>query len=610
MIRLFRRVANFGKMVVNFAKVQTFAFQCMVIALVLSLVAAGCLVQLATVQLFGHDTAVAATQGRTLKVSVGAQRGRLLDTNGTVLAQSVERYNIIANPQAAVEFTPVACDPEEPDMVCHEIDGQPLKVTGAAAVARLLASVMSDVNEMELGATLSNAESQYAVIAKDVTPEVKRKIDALNLGGIVYGELTNERLYSGGTLLGPILGGVDAEGSGVAGLEQSQNDALTGTDGYEVYQRGNGGEQIPGTLTDSKEAVNGSDVTLTIDSDVDWYVKKTLLEAKEKYSAKWAMAVVADVKTGEIIAMEDTDEYEAGSDDAKLNASRVVSEIFEPGSVGKVYTLAGLLQEGQHKLTDQFTVPDHYTLDGQNYKDSSDHGTQRWTLAGILQNSSNVGMIMASKDFTDEQRYEYLTKFGVGQETGLNLPGEYAGLLSSPSAWDLRTRNTVLFGQGYAMNALQMTAATAAIGNGGVKPQLKLIKSVTDADGHTTETEAGDSTRVVDEDVAAQVLNAMESVSEGYGEMVEVPGYRTAAKSGTAQVAGDNGQLTSIISDWSGIIPADNPRFVITVVMKDAAGVYGGITAGPVFATIGKFLMQKYEIPTSSPRTDAIDVTW
>ena len=115
--------------------------------------------------------------------------------------------------------------------------------------------------------------------------------------------------------------------------------------------------------------------------------------------------------------------------------------------MGKVISMSGYLQMGLHKMSDQLSVPDHITQEGQTYKDSFDHGTERWTLAGILQNSSNVGMIMAGENYPDEQRYEYLTKFGIGQPTGLNLPGESSGLLTNPSAWDLRTRNTILFGQ-------------------------------------------------------------------------------------------------------------------------------------------------------------------
>ena len=132
--------------------------------------------------------------------------------------------------------------------------------------------------------------------------------------------------------------------------------------------------------------------------------------------------------------------------------------------------MSGYLQTGLHKMSDQLSVPDHITQKGQTYKDSFDHGTERWTLAGILQNSSNVGMIMAGENYPDEQRYEYLTKFGIGQPTGLNLPGESSGLLTSPSAWDLRTRNTILFGQATPSTpAAQHVVATIA--NKGVKQQ-------------------------------------------------------------------------------------------------------------------------------------------
>ena len=147
-------------------------------------------------------------------------------------------------------------------------------------------------------------------------------------------------------------------------------------------------------------------------------------------------------------------------------------------------------------------------------------------------------MIMAGENYPDEQRYEYLTKFGIGQPTGLNLPGESSGLLTNPSAWDLRTRNTILFGQGYTVNALQLNNVVATIANKGVKQQQSIIKSTTDANGKTTETKKGEATRVVDEKVASDMMNAMESVAEGYNKFVKVDGYRMAAKSGTAEVQG------------------------------------------------------------------------
>lgn len=581
----------------------------MAIGVILAVLACACLIQLTNVQLInGKDMAQAAAQSRTITVTLKARRGKILDTNGSILAQSVERYTIIGNPEEAQAFIPTTCTKQTGDN-CHQIDGKPVGATGAAAVARLLAPVLG-MDATELGAQLSGT-GQYAVLKKDVTPAVKRKISKLNLGGIVYAELSNERIYSNGTLMGALLGGVNDDGEGVAGIEQMENKTLTGKDGYQVYQRGNSGVEIPGTMTESQDAVNGSDITLTIDHDVQWYVEKVLKEGREKYQSAWGVAMVQDIETGDILALADSDEVQAGGDQAKLGVSRAVSETFEPGSIGKVFAMSGMLQLGLHQMTDKFTVPDNYTVDGQTYKDATTHGAEHWTLAGILEQSSNVGMVMAGDKMSNEQRYEFISKFGIGQDTGLGLPGESSGVLHPANEWDQRTRNTVLFGQGYTVNVMQITNAVAVIANKGVKKPQRIIKSVSDAEGHTQEKQAkGEATRVLDEQVASQMMNAMESAADHYSSFVKVDGYRMAAKSGTAEVAGSDGRLSSIISDYSAIIPADNPRYVITVVLKDPQGSFGGLTAGPLTAEIGEFLMQKYEVPASSPRTDAIAVNW
>lgn len=579
-----------------------------VIALVMAVLAVFCLGKLVYIQLIeGPQLALAAQESRTLKVTLQAKRGKITDTNGVVLAQSVERYTIIGNPDAAQTFTPTECT-KNTESVCQSLDGKPLTTTGVAAVAQLLAPVLG-MSASEIGGKLSGV-GQYAVIKKDVTPEVKRKIAQLHLGGIVYSELSSERVYSNGTLMGALLGGVDADGKGVAGIEQLENKTLTGTDGYQVYQQGNGGEEIPGTMTESKDAVDGSNVALTIDRDVQWRVEKILADAQEKYKSRWGIAVVEDVQTGQIVALADSDKIEAGSDDAKVQVARSVNEVFEPGSIGKVFTMGGLIQEKLHHMGDKFTVPDTLTLDGQTYKDSFNHGSERWTLAGILEQSSNVGTILASENYSDQKRYEYLTKFGIGQPSTLNLPGESQGVLAPANTWDGRTRNTVLFGQGYSMNALQITNAISVVANKGVMKPQSIIKSVTSADGHETTVKAGESKRVIDESVANELLNGMESVSEHYAKFAGVSGYRVAAKAGTAEIVGDDGKLSSLISDYTAIIPADNPRFVVTVVLRDPEGSYGGLTAGPVTAEIGQFLMQKYEVPESKQRTDAIPVEW
>ena len=591
--------------------IDAFAARCIAVGMILVIVACTCFGKLIQVQLLdGQATAEAATNSRTSKVVVSAKRGRILASNGTVLAQSVERYNIIGVPDAATSFTPVDCGTKQAKALgyCHSIDGKPVGVSGAAAVARLLAPLL-DMDAMELGADL-NGTNQYVILKKDVTPQVKRAIDKLNLGGIVYGELSSQRVYAENTLIGALLGGVNDDGSGASGLELTLNKQLSGTDGYTVYQRGNGGEVIPGTVSKTKAAQDGSDVTLTIDSDVDWYVKRVLTEGVASSHAKWGIAVVEDALTGEILALEDSDAIQAGSSEAKASASRAVSQTFEPGSIGKVPALAAILQNGVHKIDDHFTVPYEYTSEGQKFHDAVYHPDKRWTLAGILQNSSNSGMVMAAEKLTSQQRYDMLTKFGIGQATGLNLPGESRGVLGTPSSWDGRTKNTVLFGQGYTVNALQLSRVVSVIANKGVNRQQSLIKSVTDKNGKPVDMLNRSAARVLDEKIANQVRNAMESALEEYKDVAGVNGYRVAVKTGTAEVVGSDGSLSSIIADFAGIIPANDPRFIVTVVMQDPDGSYGGTTSGKLFAKIGEFLMQKYDVPNSPARTDAIPVEW
>lgn len=591
--------------------IDAFAARCIAVGMILVIVACTCFGKLIQVQLLdGQATAEAATNSRTSKVVVSAKRGRILASNGTVLAQSVERYNIIGVPDAATSFTPVDCGTKQAKALgyCHSIDGKPVGVSGAAAVARLLAPLL-DMDAMELGADL-NGTNQYVILKKDVTPQVKRAIDKLNLGGIVYGELSSQRVYAENTLIGALLGGVNDDGSGASGLELTLNKQLSGTDGYTVYQRGNGGEVIPGTVSKTKAAQDGSDVTLTIDSDVDWYVKRVLTEGVASSHAKWGIAVVEDALTAEILALEDSDAIQAGSSEAKASASRAVSQTFEPGSIGKVPALAAILQNGVHKIDDHFTVPYEYTSEGQKFHDTVYHPDKRWTLAGILQNSSNSGMVMAAEKLTSQQRYDMLTKFGIGQATGLNLPGESRGVLGTPSSWDGRTKNTVLFGQGYTVNALQLSRVVSVIANKGVNRQQSLIKSVTDKNGKPVDMLNRSAARVLDEKIVNQVRNAMESALEEYKDVAGVNGYRVAVKSGTAEVVGSDGSLSSIIADFAGIIPANDPRFIVTVVMQDPDGSYGGTTSGKLFAKIGEFLMQKYDVPNSPARTDAIPVEW
>lgn len=580
------------------------------IGLIIVVIAVSCVVKLSYIQLYnGAALASQAAQSRTVDRRLQGVRGTITDINNVTLAQSIESYTIFADQQAASQFKPVACKGRNNGICQETTEKKAFEVEGPASIARMLAPILQ-MDVKELGAKLTGS-NRYVILQRNALPQVKRQIDQLNISSIIGFELTSNREYSDDGLLGTILGGVDNTGNGVAGLELMENEALVGHDGHVVYQRGRNGQEIPGTRTESSDPKQGGTVQLTIDRDVQWYVKKALVDGKNKYHAQYGIAVVQRVSDGQIVAIADTDEYQAGSDDAKTHTSRAITEVFEPGSTGKLITAAAVLQEGLHQPADHFSVPYSIKVDGQTIHDSHEHGVEQLTLGGILKVSSNVGTLMSAQNLSYDKRLEYIKKFGIGESTGIQFPGESSGqIVDNASQWDLRTRQTVLFGQGYSASALQMTNVVATIANKGVRNAQRLIASATDAQGNNVTPQSAQPVRVIDEDNANKMMNMMESVAQASQKLLNMPGYRIAGKSGTAEVAGEGGSLSGIMADFIGVIPADNPQFVITVVYRDPEGLYGIVTAGPVFAQIGEFLMQKYQIPASAPRTDAIPTEW
>ncbi|MFD0705165.1 peptidoglycan D,D-transpeptidase FtsI family protein [Alloscardovia venturai] len=586
--------------------------------------------RLAWLQIFGAASlAQEASNSRTVTAKVQAMRGSIVDTNGEILAQSIEAYKIYVDQVGAKSFSPLSCTvkrtrsmtdatydqlTQERRKTCHEINGKDVPGKGAYAVAQILAPVLKQ-NPQELGAELAG-KNRYVVVAKGVTPKVARKIDKLHLSAIVGTELMSQRVYSDPTLIGAILGGVNDEDTGVAGLESMENASLKGVAGVETYQQANpinptnGTAKIPGTEKVQSQAKQGGTVKLTIDRDVQWFMNQQLKQRVQDQNADWGIGVVQEVSTGKILAISDSDQYAADSDDALIKGSKAMTATFDPGSTGKLITASGIIQEGLHKATDRFTVPYKLEYQGQSYHDAEYHPNQKLTLAGILYNSYNTGTIMTAQNYSLEKRYQYITRFGIGASTGINFPGESVGLLKNYTDWDTRTQQTVLFGQGYTVNALQMTNVIATVANGGVRLGQRIVEKSTDANGKDTTPTANKATRVISAQTASTVLNMMENIGEEYRGVSSVPGYRVAGKSGTAEVAGDTGALTSVVADYIAALPADNPKFVVGVFIKDARSYYGGATSGPVVGAVGWFLMQKYQIPQSQPRTNAIPIEW
>jgi cell division protein FtsI (penicillin-binding protein 3) len=555
--------------------------------------------RLAYVQLYqGPALAKSALETRLTTQTLPASRGDITDVNGVVLATSQTRYTVIVDQRQIPAYK--AADPK---------DG-----TGVLAAAKALGPLL-DIPAAELGADL-NGTRPYKVLKKEVLPEQWRAVEALDIKGITA-QQTQQRVYPAGTTAGNLLGFVNANQTGSGGLELALDPELTGKSGSETYEMGAGGQKIPDGEQKNDSAVPGDTVRLTLDQDIQWQAQDAVKQAVKKTGASWGVAVVQDIRTNAIYALADSSNVDPNNASTPVSerGSKAVEWTFEPGSTGKIITMAGLLESGLAKPTSKFKVGYTYqTPNGQTFHDSEEHGLEKLTLAGILAQSSNAGTVQAGSRMTAQKQYDDMKSFGLGTPTGLGLPGESPGLVRDASDWDGRTRYTVLFGQGLTVNAVQAASVYSTIANGGVRTAAHIVAGTTSPDGTYTPAKAGASERVVSAKTASELTRMLEDVvtSEGAtGTEAAVPGYQVAGKTGTAEAAGSTGQLTSIVSSFVGFAPADHPRLTVGVFLKDPkTSIYGGTTAAPVFSKIMGFALDDLGVAPSTSKADPYPTTW
>ena len=564
-----------------------------VIVLVVLLVFSGRLVY---VQAYlGPALAADAQSLRTRTIVIPAVRGDITDLDGNVLATSVDRYNIFADQPLIAAWK-------------HSVDGE--VKGGPTEAARLLAPIL-ELTAPELAAQLNGDKNQHKTIKMDVSQETWDAVRALKISGI-FAESQPQRSYPAATTGGNIVGFTGKDGNGQSGLEYSLNDILSGSAGSTTYEGGRSGHVIPTGQQSSTEAVPGDDVTLTMIRDLQWMAAAALEKQIAKMGGTGGYLVVMDAKTGAIYALAD-----AGSIDPNnpvgFGGSKAISSIFDPGSTAKIVTMAALIETGLATPTDQFVVPDRYTtVNNQTFKDSHDHEDAQWTLTGILAESSNTGTVMVGQELPQQVRHDYLTKFGFGSKTGIELAGEEKGLLADADKWDGSTKYAVLFGQGFSGTALQATNVFATIANKGVRMTPHLVAGTTDATGTYTPSPLAPGVQVVSESTAAQVLKMTESaVLDGTGSGAEIAGYRVAGKTGTAQIPGPTGQLDGILASFIGVAPADDPRIAVGVFVENpTVSPYGGVVAAPVFSEVTAFALQKLGVVPSGTTPDLYPTTW
>lgn len=548
--------------------------------------------------------AAQALDNRLVTSEITPPRADIVDRNGNVLATSVDRYHVWVNQQTLADW--------------KRTQNGMVIASGPEGAAEILAPILG-MGEEALEATLEG-DSSFVYIAKDVTPETWSLVEAERIAGI-GGEPTSMRIYPNGDVAGNVVGFVggvsDRQGTwGLAGMEYAFEDRLLGTPGSLTYEKGGGNVVIPTGIRQESPAIPGDTVVTTIDRDLQWVVQERLDRGVAETGAEWGVVIVMDIATGEIYVLADSstvDPNHPGRSAEEDRGSRAVSAIFEPGSTGKIVTMAALLEEGLATPTDRFYAPDVYTTpNGQTFHDSHEHPTMRLTLTGILAKSSNTGTIQAGERLTVEQRHGYLQAFGFGEATGVGLPGESKGILHDPDSWDGRTRYTVLFGQGVSGTALQMTRVYATIANGGMSISPTIVRGFEGADGVFTPVEKPEPIRVVSEKTADELMLMLESVVyEGTGGRAQVPGYRIAGKTGTAQAADGNGEMTDVVASFIGIAPADDPRIVVSVILYNpTTTIYGGSAAAPIFADITSESLRSLGVPPSETAEALYPITW
>ena len=524
---------------------------------------------------------------RTLK----APRGDITDINGVPFARSVAATSIV------VDQTQVT---------------DPAKV--AAFVAPILNMKVQDVQTALTGTRKWNMVARNAKPAtwlklSGAIDQYNSKFKAMSPERIIgfFPERSYVREYPSGNLIASLIGFVNHDGVGATGLESSMNSKITGIDGKYSYANGYKAE-IPGSQSEIIPAQTGTSIRLTVDRDIQWVASKAIAEAVKSSRALSGTVIVMDPKTGHILAHATAPTFDP-NDTTKVSLVAMrnpsVLDVYEPGSTGKVMTVAAAMEEKKITPETVLTIPDKLKRSVKVFRDHEPHPTQRLTTAGILAVSSNTGSIKIGEMISNDKLYEYLTKFGIGSKTGSGLPGESRGILPKVADWSGTTAPTVAFGQGYSVTAMQATSVFATIANEGVRVSPTVIAGTSDSSGNYTPSATRESVRVISPETAAQMRLMMESVVSvnGTAPSAAIPGYRVAGKTGTAQRIDDTcGCYRGYTASFIGFAPADKPAYVISVTIQDPKGMHwGGYLGGPVFKKVMSFVLQSKGIaPTGT----------
>jgi cell division protein FtsI/penicillin-binding protein 2 len=496
------------------------------------------------------------------ELEVAARRGTITDRHGVELAVSEDASTVFANPFLVED---------------------PVRV--AARLAPLL-----DRPQDELLDLLADDDAGFVYLARQVDADVGAKVDELDLEGVDT-VVEPRRRYPQGALASQLIGAVGTDGYGLAGLEQSHEESLHGTDGRRRVVKDALGDPI--SIVEMERAEAGDDLKLTIDAAIQSRVESVLAELGRAYTPRGAHAIVLDPNTGEILALAnwpavDANEWSQAPAEARKNGA--VSSSFEPGSTFKPFTVSGALEEEVVEPDSAFTLPPTIRVADRVIHESHTRGTERLTVDQILAQSSNVGTVRIGLKLGARPFDHWVRAFGFGEPIGVALPGEAPGIVPRPNEYSGSSMGNLPIGQGLAVTPLQMVQGFSAIANEGVM--------------HAPYVVAGDESpgeQVISEETAARVSRMLEGVlaAGGTAEEVSIPGYEVAGKTGTAEKAIKGGySTTKVYASFIGFAPVEDPQLLVSVMVDEPLGSHsGGDVAAPAFESIASFALPYLGIP-------------
>ena len=554
--------------------------RCIATGVVFVLAAAALLWRLVSLQVLEPDRYLEHGEAQRIRsISLPAARGAILDRNGVDLALSVPLQTIAADPR---------------------------QVEDPIRAARALAQIV-DTDVAVLEERLASGKA-FVYIDRQVQEEVAQTVLGLELLGI-YPIQERARLRPGNDSTIALLGRTDIDDNGVSGLEMVHDDLLSGAPGEMIVETGARGATIPGGEYQVEPAALGRDLVLSIDRSLQFEAERLLLDGVEAAGANSGILVAMDPDTGELLASA-----AVIREDGMVRPSsehRAATWSFEPGSIMKALTFSAVLETGLGAVSSVREVPGWVHVHDSDFRDSFPHDEEDWSIADVIQKSSNVGTILWAVDLGEERLYEQLLDFGLGQRTPLDFPGEASGILPAVGRWSGTSLPTIAIGQGVAVTPLQMASAFSAIANGGELPAPTLVLGSRDTAGMFTATDVPAPTRVIDTETARHLVDMLEGVVEaGTGTNAQVPGYRVAGKTGTAwkpQPEGGYGEGSGnvdYVASFVGMLPAEDPELVVLVVVDEPAlhSYSGGRAAAPIFADFAQFAVRQRRIPSEAER--------